>query len=44
MGNRHFAGLEGAASLPGANDHEGGPSAAAAHAKRAPARVARVNP
>lgn len=44
MDNSHFARLEGAASLPGANDRERGPSTAAAHAKRAPARVVRVNP
>lgn len=44
MGNRHFAGIEGAASLPGATDHEGGPSTAAARAKRAPVCVVRFNP
>jgi hypothetical protein len=44
MGNRHCAGLEGAASVAGASGHEGGgPSTAAAHAKHGPARVAPVN-
>jgi len=43
MGNRHFARLEGEASVPGASGHEVGPSTAAAHAKQARARVAPVN-